>query len=361
MLPHCYTPTIPKYTRLRHPFHSDRIYFPVPPPIMDVRSQTLTYNPSAGSIIEQRSPARMPLHSDTTAGDYAVFAKRNGQTVRHGSAGYQRPGHARRPRIASHSFAPLSPIIASPITTPTTSMSSNTFYIAPDKDSAKEMLTALQGIPLQRDYLTKGLPMPLPVSRETVVRVVDVYPTWKAIPPTPPPKSNLHRLASLDARRVSASGIPPSASLPASSNTHATTKTYTPRRRSSMPLMSLTKPLPATPPTPPSPSFGNSAEHNNLRKPTVNVTATAARAASQHKPIFHVADGGSDREDDEQPWTDSPQEYVEAEGTMDDAWLKEQLKDNLRRYHVLTELLTTEVGYLRDLRELIMVSLPTRG
>lgn len=69
----------------------------------------------------------------------------------------------------------------------------------------------------------------------------------------------------------------------------------------------------------------------------------------------------SDREDDDQPQADSPLDYETADEAPEadekpDEIFKDNLKDNLRRYHALTELLTTEVGYVRDLGELINVS-----
>lgn len=42
----------------------------------------------------------------------------------------------------------------------------------------------------------------------------------------------------------------------------------------------------------------------------------------------------------------------------DDAWDVEKAKDDVRKYHALMELLTTEVSYLADLRALFSVSAP---
>ncbi|KAF7981668.1 hypothetical protein HWV62_32794 [Athelia sp. TMB] len=299
-----------------------------------------------------RRPGASPLL--LSAGDQPALAKHISSTVRSSSGERSgRPNARKRTRLVPRSFSPLTPIVASPITTPTTSMSSTSFYVAPDRESAKEMLAALQGTPLQQDYLTKGFPAPLP-SGNAAIRAVDVSQTPHSIPPTPPTKSNSQLLASLESRRVPTS-IEPSASLPASSDEHAT-ETYALRRRSSLSLMSMSKDLPKTPPTPPSPSHKGNFAYVSTKAPLSPLRDTFV-ATDSKKAIFHVPEG-SDREDDDPTWAESPQDYETADEAPEadeesKEIFKDNLKDNLRRYHALTELLTTEMGYVRDLRELI--------
>lgn len=84
----------------------------------------------------------------------------------------------------------------------------------------------------------------------------------------------------------------------------------------------------------------------------------------KRKHKFHMGDENSDREDEGEPWAESPEDVDGGthEGTSnnehspEDGWLKEKMKDDIRRYHVLMELLSTEMGYLMDLRELVNVS-----
>jgi hypothetical protein len=45
-----------------------------------------------------------------------------------------------------------------------------------------------------------------------------------------------------------------------------------------------------------------------------------------------------------------------SDNDSDDIFLSEKLKDNIRKYYALKELLATEVGYLLDLRALVTVS-----
>lgn len=193
-----------------------------------------------------------------------------------------------------------------------------------------------------------------------MVRAVDVSPVLKCMPPTL--NTNPPRLASLEARRASVS-TDPSASLLASSEEHAT-EIYLIRRQSSMPLMSLSKSLPPTPPTPPSPSYKTPNAYFNYNPPKSPLRDTFVGAESKpHKAIFHVADG-SDREEDDTPWAESPQDLEAVDeglgsAIQDEMFTDDILVDNMRRYHALTELLTTEVGYVRDLRELINVSMST--
>jgi hypothetical protein len=96
------------------------------------------------------------------------------------------------------------------------------------------------------------------------------------------------------------------------------------------------------------------------------MTGEASRPAP--KRLFHVPDGSSDREDEGEQFTESPKEmFLDAvmtaqgsiangESSEDSSSLTERSKDDVRRYHVLMELLTTEVGYLMDLREMVNVS-----
>lgn len=96
------------------------------------------------------------------------------------------------------------------------------------------------------------------------------------------------------------------------------------------------------------------------------MTGEASRPAP--KRLFHVPDGSSDREDEGEHLSESPKDmYLDAamvaRGSMHNEdspegspWLTEKMKDDVRRYHALMELLTTEVGYLMDLREMVNVN-----
>jgi hypothetical protein len=167
--------------------------------------------------------------------------------------------------------------------------------------------------------------------------------------------------------------VPPSASLSTLLNSHAYSfRDNAPRRRASLPPMALSKPLPPTPPPPPPPSLNSHRTSNqsfrssksSLRDGTIALASAPNRRPS--KPIFHVLDSGSDREDDAigEPLTESPKEIFlqrrmepgKTASPSENSSLKAKRQDDIRRYHALTELLTTEEGYLMDLRELVNVS-----
>ena len=264
-------------------------------------------------------------------------------------------------RSPARTFAPLTPIIASPITTPTTSMSTNTIYLGPDKEGAKERLTALQrSSQHETDYSTKGNLPKIPLSEEQFLKIIDKSPTWTSTPPTPPPKPPSYQSAA----RCAPSAVPLSVSLPVSLNPRPlSSRSNVPRRRASLPPMALSKPLPPTPYSHASPVrihqhwpplFGGP---DGIVEPAVN-------SGRSSKPIFHVLDNGSDREEDGngELLSDSPKEVLLGQrreaATTDDGWLTAKKHDDIRRYHALTELLTTEEGYFNDLRELVNVSTP---
>lgn len=88
---------------------------------------------------------------------------------------------------------------------------------------------------------------------------------------------------------------------------------------------------------------------------------------TRSRPIFHIPhDGSTDTEDASPRMTGSPEhtnEELSVEGSWsdnesDDTWHSEKAKDDIRKYHALSELLTTEIGYLLDLTALVTVSSP---
>lgn len=85
-------------------------------------------------------------------------------------------------------------------------------------------------------------------------------------------------------------------------------------------------------------------------------------AVPRSKSIFHLS-GTDNEEETGQPslgFDESP------DGSWSDhspfhAWEKETNKDALRKFHALKELLTTEIGYLMDLKAFVMVKTWFKG
>ncbi|KAJ7180268.1 hypothetical protein C8R43DRAFT_972444 [Mycena crocata] len=134
-----------------------------------------------------------------------------------------------------------------------------------------------------------------------------VLPTWIATPPTPPTKS-VRRSVTCLVRRPS-SPLSPSASFPVSAGSNS-----------------------------------NSARPRRPRALSDSLVARNAysRRSEPTTPRFHASS--------------------ESGSNPDDAWDTEKAKDDVRKYHALMELLTTEVTYLADLRALFSIylrNLPT--
>ncbi|KAK0230944.1 hypothetical protein IW262DRAFT_1445230 [Armillaria fumosa] len=182
---------------------------------------------------------------------------------------------------------------ASPVCTPTTSISSRDF----DVDSSDGYVTA----PLT------------PAS----LKLAFTPPTWISIPPTPPPKL-FRRSVTCVARRPP---ISPSASLPAEDLRNG----KGPKRCASVPSMSL--------------------HPRTQRKADVTPVVNSRTPSSQPHPVFDIAH--------------EEEEILEADSSDQGygPWQTENLKDQVRKYHVLSELLSTEVRYLMDLRVLVTIYL----
>lgn len=88
---------------------------------------------------------------------------------------------------------------------------------------------------------------------------------------------------------------------------------------------------------------------------------TLPSSVRRTKPIFRFPiDANSDNEGDNQVLCDSPTGSPDVDDNSsedDDPFQLERERDEIRRFHALMELLSTEVGYLDDLRVLVTVQL----
>ncbi|KAI6105842.1 hypothetical protein F5141DRAFT_1216572 [Pisolithus sp. B1] len=136
-------------------------------------------------------------------------------------------------------------------------------------------------------------------------------PTWTATPPTPPPASFSHR--------------PRCAPCPE----NPVDLSVVVKRRASLPPSLVSKPLPPIPVPAPS---------------DTSLPATSGRRHDtfRPRPLFHFGSDVPEKEGHDQP-ADAPTDAVS--------------KENTRRCHALSELLSTELGYLIDLRILVCVYL----
>ncbi|KAG2154943.1 uncharacterized protein EDB93DRAFT_1051011, partial [Suillus bovinus] len=267
----------------------------------------------------------------------------------------------------SQRFVPLTPIIASPLNTPPASMTTNvTFSLNSDTDDERDTKFA-------NSESAAHVEMTIPT------------PTWMATPPTPPPKYAHISSTSVFLRPhssfVTASASFPDPTCPSISEESSELNL---KRRASLPPMSVSKPFPTIPPAVPplsltplrdnpfksgtrssgSPLCVSISEHSEKRSHRND--KPASQAALQKKPLFHMQDD-SDKEDDAMlkkldGHNKNPPEWQESSSEAADHPLpaKHDLigsKDDVRKCHALLELLSTEVGYLFDLKVLVTVYL----
>ncbi|CAA7260054.1 unnamed protein product [Cyclocybe aegerita] len=278
-------------------------------------------------------------------------------------------------RLTICGFLPLPSITASPICTPTPSVSSQ-------GQSEPALVHPPPETPKGSQLVTNTV--------SSRVLVPSSTPTWIATPPTPPPKP-LRRSNTAAARR---SPFPPpssSASFPASMHPHATTtRSKTVKRSASVPTLSpsfsasadtfltfMDAQLVQSPTT----IFDSSVIIENTFDATFSVIhgdhgPDDNRAQKEHAsvPIFRLTNKGRESEDGEDGdtlrslrETSTPMEEASPTGSwsdhsVEDIWEAEKNKDAVRKFHALKELLATEVGYLMDLKALVTVylrNLPT--
>lgn len=141
--------------------------------------------------------------------------------------------------------------------------------------------------------------------------------------------------------------------------------------------MSVLKPLPAIPPTP-SPS-SLKTQPKNHPKHMIRSSRSPRLSTSKHsdgrpcpaypigklslraEPLFHLPHDSSDKDDDDDDLEELNDSRKNSEESNSDSanhqpQAKHDLaKDDMRKYHALLELLSTEVGYFLDLKILVTV------
>ncbi|KAI6163072.1 hypothetical protein EDD17DRAFT_1756592 [Pisolithus thermaeus] len=178
--------------------------------------------------------------------------------------------------------APLTPILASPLSTP---------------------------VPSVHDHYDMT-PCTVPETSSNIPP-----PTWTATPPTPPPASFSHRpRCSVHVSPCPENPVDLSAVV---------------KRRASLPPSLVSKPLPPIPVPAPSDT-------------SLPATSSRRHDTSRPRPLFHFGPDVPEKEGHDQP-ADAPTDAVS--------------RENARRCHALSELLSTELGYLIDLKILVCVYL----
>ncbi|KAH7887609.1 hypothetical protein F5I97DRAFT_859415 [Phlebopus sp. FC_14] len=276
----------------------------------------------------------------------------------------------RRSSLSARVFAPLTPIIASPLSTPAPSISTQAASVGSDTEEERNSRASTQQNVAHSSPVASAPSIPTP--------------TWTSTPPTPP-ANVIYRTKHAPSRSVS-STVTVSTSLPDGLLTDAGTPAFPhpKERRASLPPIATSKPLPSIPvPATPSSSTmvppASSGPHVQCGPHRADEIASHSELsthgrdhllhpkASQTRPVFHLALDGSDREEDGQ----AENGLVRSDSSDPDSavvalipslpLLENQAptreKEHLRRYHALLELLSTEAGYLLDLQILVSVYL----
>lgn len=257
-------------------------------------------------------------------------------------------------RGSPRAFAPLTPIIASPICTP--SVSTSSAYTLEVHSETGQITATEESQRIQLSNITSSLATK-PIST----------PSWTSTPPTPPPRQAL-RLVTSSIPRAALQNVSPSHSFPGPQPAYHASPfiQHPPRRHSHPPMIPLPQSLPH-----PSP-WNNTPLHQTVKINHPCKTPISPRRERPISPLFHIPpDGHSDNEDEEHG-VDRNQENLHdsvANGTSQGGSSTDRSseglggnakhKDDMRRYHALMELLTTEEGYLTDLRVLVTVSYPS--
>ncbi|KAF9226616.1 hypothetical protein BS17DRAFT_775898 [Gyrodon lividus] len=298
----------------------------------------------------------------------------NGRPLRSASSTtvHTRPNWRSRSRV----FAPLTPIIASPLSTPAPSVSTQVVNLNSDteEDNCPMLLE-----PAPATFQYEG-----PTDNPKLASSFNIpTPTWTSTPPTPPPNC-IYRSKSVTSHPTSHATA--STSLPDATAAQGSTVSSPAvrKRRASLPPIVLSKPLPPIPrsasqahprPPPPglklveSPHRWDPIGSRRLEQciPGRRPEKLSPPAISRGKAVFHLTLDGSDREDDgrgENPLMHSDSSEPDSavitiipQLPLLDKKPHSRERENSRRYHALSELLSTELGYLLDLRILVSVYL----
>ncbi|EIW82336.1 hypothetical protein CONPUDRAFT_164954 [Coniophora puteana RWD-64-598 SS2] len=331
-------------------------------------------NPSPRPLLERRSLPRDNEPLTIPVDKVLALTDEVAQTL-----STAHPPPSSRSPLSHRPFAPLTPILASPLTTPATSVSANASSAGSEVPSPKYAAAASDA-----DYLNpSGRPdatLPRSHSRPWVT------PTWTSTPPTPPPKESDEPSDPPTQLRPS---IVPSNSLPETKYPAVSSSRM--HRRASLPPMSTLKPLP---PTPPAPSSTGVQMPLPRRKPTLTRVASPLRSvlsgeraepldvndlvkdlpplpSARTKPLFHFSQDELDKDEDEDgdesnyvtPFSSDMVMVMVSEPVLSDAVPPSSFtfqqgqhglgKESSKRFHSLVELLSTEVGYLLDLKILV--------
>lgn len=263
-------------------------------------------------------------------------------------------------RFTPSGFLPMPPIRASPVCTPTTSASAYTF------DSFSQVASSSS-----TSSVSPSLAPTSPRLKPTLLA-----PTWIAVPPTPPPPTLVKRsVTCVTTRSKRPTAVSPSISMP------STAPRRSPHRSVSAP--SLSNRRRALSDSIPRASRVHAWREDTLRPgisrkthvPTNSQPSLTSHVHAQDTPLtprhslFHIEGSTpSDAEDDDlddpdEPAYTFPDRVLTAEPDAMDPGGEEaerdaqKLKDDMRKYHSLMELLTTEVGYVLDMRALVTIYL----
>ncbi|KAJ4001800.1 hypothetical protein F5050DRAFT_1721512 [Lentinula boryana] len=259
-------------------------------------------------------------------------------------------GRSRRPTVTG--FLPLPPISASPVCTPTTSTSSREFFCS-ESDCSDTQSTWLSN-----DSYTTAPGTPSEHSPS-----FRASPKWISTPPTPATEL-LKRSVTCGTKRPHSSLFQASSSFPAYMPPHASDPFI--QRRNSVPVTatcarsssdlcsSVARRKTRTD------KFSNAGSSASPLIPTFVPPENPTHSFARSRSLFYAApEVVMDYEHDISSRSRRTVHAMMAKPLigLDPEMKREKWKDDIRRYHALMELLSTEVAYMEDLRILVSIYL----
>ncbi|RPD66850.1 hypothetical protein L226DRAFT_565633 [Lentinus tigrinus ALCF2SS1-7] len=366
-------------------------------------SAAINVLPQRPSLLDRRASNNVP-----DVPDHLSVADLVAHTPQPSSNPLVSRGNSRRPSAGYLPFVPLTPIMASPLLTP---------EVAHASPAAVFECAARQVLPghahQQGDYITHHPSPPNPTWTTSPPTPPPKHPSSPRLAPSTPPsparairrrsrsRSRNPNATRAGSRPASVSHFVPSSLSHSSSPASSSTAPNSPAQSDLVPARRMSLPSDLSKPLPPRPDERTDGALTNLSPDSVRCASalidtdlgatllpslsrrtptTRARGASLGsdadetgtlrsvgKKLFNLEADEGDLSDDEDP---DQRVYKEdstpARGQRDpdpdmgQTRVREQEKEKaerLRQYHALRELLTTEVGYLLDLRALVTVYL----
>lgn len=243
-------------------------------------------------------------------------------------------------KLAIGGFLPLPTIAASPVCSPSPSFQPSSADTQRPQTDSDAVVNQTRDLTLDKT----------PPNSQMSLRVLFAAPTWISTPPTPPHK-HIRNLSSYDTWRPS-SPVSPSASFPASTPPHAIADSPATRLKRCLSVPNMSPRSRAIS----SPTLTSEPLPKSCLSQAFTFEDGHGHQSERSRPIFCLpkdVDDCSNVEYAPSVVEFSPADTCEGYGLLADVQTRE-MKDVMRIFHTLQELLSTEIDYVKDLRILLI-------